>query len=279
MRRFDFMYLVDTPLLTRQEMVVSVGVFDGVHLGHQAIIERNVALAKAHGYQSMVITFNKNPKMVKGNQENQASLTSEVQFEELLAEMGVDYLLVIDFSSDFSTLSAEEFLILITRICTVKMMVVGADFRCGVAGSSAGPVQLQEHLAQLAPGASVEVPPFVTTTDGVHVSSTQVRQKLSQGALDKVQSLLGRPYELDLAAYPSKSTADGLLYRTRSFAQLLPPLGEYSACLTNQEGKSVGATAIFESEQLRLRLDEVGGIEASAGTKRLGVFTKRSSVS
>ena len=279
MKRFDFNYLVDNPLLWQEEMAVSIGVFDGLHRGHRSILEKNIAYAKQSGWQSMVITFNRNPKMVTKSQQSQKSLTTDFQLEQFLEELGIDFLLVIDFSADFSKLTAEEFLTLVTTVCRVKVMVVGADFRCGEAASSAGPVQLQEHLARLSPGSFVDVPPFILTDDGQTISSSLVRKKLLKGALEEVQSMLGRPYELDLAAHPSKITKDGLLYRTRSFMQLLPPPGEYLGRLSNHEGRYVEGIALLDEEHLRLILDETGGIEASAGTKRLGLIAKRRIVS
>lgn len=279
MRRFDFTYLVENPLLWQQEMAVSIGVYDGFHLGHRSIIEQCVALARKEGWMSAVITFNRNPKMATHSQSPLKQLTTAVQLEDILEELGVDYLLVIDFSAEFSTLTAEEFLVLVTTVCTVKMMVVGSDFRCGVAASSAGPVQLQEHLGRLAPGSVVEVPPFITTDEGETISSTLVRKKLLEGALDKVQSMLGRPYELDLGAYSCRTDEDGLLYRTNAFTQLLPPPGWYDALLSNHEGERVAGVVCLTEDDLRFTPQQDSNVAGSAGTKRLGLIAKRSNVS
>jgi FAD synthase len=129
-------------------------------------------------------------------------------------------------------------------------MVVGEDFRCGAPASSAGPVQLQEYLSRLSPGAYVEIPPFVLNADGEITSSTMVRKKLLEGALEEVQSMLGRPYELDLVAYPSKFIEEGLLYRTASFMQLLPPAGVYDALLSLSDGSVVEVHAHLGEDDL-----------------------------
>ena len=279
MRRFDFTYLVENPLLWQEECAVSIGVFDGFHLGHRSIIERNVAWARKEGWHSMVITFNRNPKMVTHSQKMEKRLTSEVQLEQFLDECGVDYLLVIDFSADFSTLTAEEFLILVTTVSTVKMMVVGSDFRCGVAASSAGPVQLQEHLDQLVPGSLVEVPPFVKTEEGLNISSTLVRKKLLEGALDKVQSMLGRPYALDVTAYPVRINENGLLYRTKAFTQLLPPPGWYDGRLVDWEGASITGVVCLTEDELSFTPEDQRSLEKNVGIKELGLIAKRSSIS
>ena len=250
MKKYDFMHLCEHPVLWQTEMCVSVGVFDGLHVGHLKILNRNVELAREHGWQTMAITFNKNPKMFMKSQTNHSRLTTDMQSEEILANLGIDHLVVIDFSAEFSKLTAKEFLAFICSFCQVKAMVVGEDFRCGAPVSSAGPVQLQEYLSRLAPGVFVEVPPFVRTAEGEIASSTLVRQKLLEGALEEVQSMLGRPYALDLVAYPSKFTENGLLYRTASFMQLLPMAGAYEATMLLSDGQSWKVLALFEESTL-----------------------------
>ena len=256
MKKFDFMHLCEHPVLWQTDMCVSVGVFDGLHVGHLKILNRNVELAKEHGWQTMAITFSKNPKMFMQSQTVHSRLTTDVQSEEILSKLGIDHLVVIDFSAEFSKLTAKEFLAFICSFCQVKAMVVGEDFRCGAPVSSAGPVQLQEHLSRLAPGAFVEVPPFVRTAEGAIASSTLVRQKLLKGALEEVQSMLGRPYELDLVAYPSKFTEEGLLYRTASFMQLLPMAGSYEATMLLSDGQSCKVLALFEESTLLIKAVE-----------------------
>jgi riboflavin kinase/FMN adenylyltransferase len=248
----DFMHLAAHPVLWQTPMCVSVGVFDGLHIGHMAILGRTVELAREHGWKTMAITFDKNPKMVTKSQPFRSRLTSETQSMELFSKIGIDHLVVIDFSPDFSKLTAEEFLAFICSFCTLKAMVVGEDFRCGAPVSSAGPVQLQEHLSRLVPGAILEVPPFVKTSDGVVASSTLIRQKLLEGALEEVQSMLGRPYSLDLAPYPSRFSEDGLLYRTGSFMQLLPPAGTYEGTLLLSDGMRCAVSIRFLGSEMQI---------------------------
>lgn len=276
MKRYDFMHLSAHPVLWQQDMAVCIGVFDGLHSGHQAIIKRCVELAAQQGLESMVITFDKNPKMIMKSQPYHSKLASESQIEQILVNIGVDHLVVIDFSADFSKLTAEEFLTLVCAFCHVKVMVVGEDFRCGAPVSSAGPVQLQEYLSRLSPEATVEIPPFVLTADGEITSSTLVRKKLLEGALEEVQSMLGRPYELDLVAYPSKFMEKGLLYRTASFMQLLPPVGVYEAQLLLSDGSVVEVHAHFGEDELLIVPDQAMWDWIAARTKRLSFRAKGS---
>ncbi|MFA6892157.1 MAG: FAD synthetase, partial [Sphaerochaetaceae bacterium] len=121
MKRADFMHLVEFPILSQVPMSICIGVFDGLHRGHQEIINACVQAAKSHGWQSMVITFNRNPKLSNLEEGSHAKLLTDQQFEESLRKMEVDNLVVIDFSSDFSKLSAGEFLNLVHMICTLRM--------------------------------------------------------------------------------------------------------------------------------------------------------------
>ncbi|MGE4583316.1 MAG: FAD synthetase [Sphaerochaeta sp.] len=270
------MHLSTHPVLWQQPMVVSIGVFDGLHRGHMSILSACTELAVNNGWESMVITFDKNPKMEMHSQPYHSRLSSDAQIEEILINIGVDHMVVIDFSPDFSKLTAEEFLTLVCAFCQVKAMVVGEDFRCGAPASSAGPVQLQEYLSRLSPGACVKIPPFVRTGEGEVTSSTLVRKKLLEGALEEVQSMLGRPYELDLAAYPSKFTEDGLLYRTASFMQLLPASGVYDAALLLSDGELASVTVHIGEQELFIESRNAFADWQTVRTNRLSIFAKRS---
>ena len=232
-------------------MVVSVGAFDGLHEGHLSILRRVKELADSNKMESMVITFDRNPKMAAKSIEYCDQLITDRQRDELLASFGIDHLAVIDFCPEFSKLTGEEFLALISGLCRLKAMVVGEDFRCGVPASSVGSVQLQEHLNRLSPGSFVEIPPLVLTKDGEIISSSLVRKKLLEGALEGVQSMLGRPYTVDLVSctpYP----AEGLLYRTESFSQLLPKEGVYDATLAYADFNEVDLVARVAAEGVLL---------------------------
>lgn len=261
MQVHDFMDLSRTKLLSTIPMAVSIGVFDGLHLGHTAILKRVKEIAQKEGLETMVITFDRNPKMVAKAMEYHDQLITNRQRDQILNELGFDHLTVIDFCPEFSKLTGEEFLALISGFCHLKAMVVGEDFRCGVPASSVGSVQLQEHLNRLSPGALVEIPPFVRTPSGEITSSTLVRKKLLEGALDGVQSMLGRPYSLDVDSLTPISIEDGLLYRSESFTQLLPKEGLYEATLFTADGDARNLLVSVEEAGVRL-ITEVDVLEA-----------------
>lgn len=265
MRIHDFFYLVQNPMLWKTPMVISIGVYDGLHLGHRKILQTMMELVHAHEdqkWESMVITFNRNPKMAKGSRPQLKPLATRRQNEDFFAKLGVDHLVVIDFSDDFSRLSGEEFIALVCGMCSVKAMVVGGDFRCGAPVSAAGPVQLQEYLSRLAPEAEVIVPPFVVNCEGEIDSSSLVRENLQKGRLIAVSEMLGRDYEVDLAPYPSRTTESSLLYRTGSIIQLLPPPGMYEAYLCCADETEIPVTVVIDEESLSVMVGNTHCVES-----------------
>lgn len=174
-------------------VVISIGVFDGVHLGHRSIISALVEEAVRLGSKSVVFTFSVNPKMLLGREKAMGPIISDEERNSIFASLGVDYVSVIDFSSDFSKLSGEEF---IARLCTlynVQAMVVGSDFRCGNRDSSVGVQELPELLSRYTSSAYLRVVPFVYV-DEQRVSSSLIRGCLLTGDRDKASRLLGRAY-------------------------------------------------------------------------------------
>lgn len=229
----DFMSLTRGGIGDAIPSVVSIGVFDGVHLGHQAILTANVSYARLHGWRSVAVTFNRNPK-----RPNLKPILSRKMKMEALAALGLDSTAIIDFSHEFSTLTANEFLNLLEAVCPVKAIVVGSDFRCGTPASCAGPDQLQEYLDRHGDGGKVIVPSYVRMHDGTRVSSTLIRNTLSAGNLAKVREMLGRPYGLDLSDCKPELSDDGLRYPLDAIGQMLPPEGTYAGLGRMSDGSA-----------------------------------------
>lgn len=220
-----------------KECVIALGVFDGVHKGHNAILEKTVKIAKQMGVLSVALTFNKNPKMYKGTEETFKPLTTKAQFTNLLSKKALDYNCVIDFSDDMSKLTGEEF---IARLCTsykVRAMVVGKGFKCGNPVSSAGEEELKKLLNQYTSSAFLEVVNSVLLNNET-VSSTLVRKSILTGDMEKASMLLGRAYSLDLTDCKVTEKDKRLLFDVRALVQLLPKEGTYKVKAT---GKAIGA--------------------------------------
>ena len=239
------------------DLAVCIGVFDGLHLGHLAVIDRTVSLARENGWESMVITFSANPKMEKGAQERLPGLTSPAFFEEILSSRGINHHCVIDFSDDMSKLTGEEFIALLCTSYRVRAMVVGDSFRAGRPPLDAGPSEIAELLRKYTSSAYLRVLPPVVV-DGTVVSSSAIRRCLLTGDLGKASGLLGRAYSLDLRnvsfeMQSPESSQNRLFYDVRTLGLLLPKAGEYEVEAT-AEGIACKGKAFVSENRLALEL-------------------------
>lgn len=175
--------------------VVTSGTFDGVHLGHQKILNRIREIARTLQGETVLITFWPHPRLVLYPEEHNLRLLST--FEEktkLLRQFGIDHLITIPFTQEFSQMSSEEFIkkVLIESIET-KKLVIGYDHRFGKnregsfeylkANSSAFGFELEEIPRQ--------------DVEEIGVSSTKIRKALELGDVTTATNCLGRPYELN----------------------------------------------------------------------------------
>ncbi|MDW8331541.1 MAG: bifunctional riboflavin kinase/FAD synthetase [Cyclobacteriaceae bacterium] len=174
--------------------VVTSGTFDGVHLGHQKILNRVKEIARAHQGETVVITFWPHPRLVLHPEDTSLKLLNTFEEKaELLKLAGIDHLVRIPFTREFSQLSSEEFIsrILVKTIGTRKL-VIGYDHRFGHNREGSF-----EELRKNAPryGFEVEeIPP--QDVDHITVSSTKIRRSLEQGDVETANHLLGRPYSI-----------------------------------------------------------------------------------
>ena len=234
-------------------LAICIGVFDGLHLGHMAVIDKTVELARENGWESMAITFSANPKMAKGAQVKLPGLTSPAFFEEMLSSRGINHHCVIDFSDDMSKLTGEEFIALLCTSYKVRAMVVGDSFRAGRPPHDAGPSEISELLRKYTSSAYLRVLPPVVIDDVV-VSSSAIRRCLLTGDLGKTSGLLGRAYSLDLRGKaPAESSQNRLFYDVRTLGLLLPKAGEYVVEAT-AEGQSQKGKAFVSEDHLALEL-------------------------
>lgn len=170
---------------------VTVGSYDGVHLGHRALIERLVGEARAAGGVSIVMTFEPHPRIALGRAEGLRLLTTLDEKIALLEGLGVDNLIVIPFDRTFSALTGREFVdrYLIGRL-GAETLVAGFNHRFGHDGLACDDPQVCERLRVIRVGPC--------TVDGVRVSSTAIRQRFESGDLAGAEHLLGHPLSKSL---------------------------------------------------------------------------------
>lgn len=174
--------------------VVTIGTFDGVHFGHQKILKRLCELAKATGGESVILTFFPHPRLIIDPENQQLKMINTVEEKaKILANLGVDHLIITPFTRDFSNLTPAEYIkqILIDTI-GVKNIIVGYDHRFGK-DRQGGMSDLQEFAGIY--GFEIEEIPEQDIND-VAVSSTKVRTALLDGDVALAASFLGYNFSI-----------------------------------------------------------------------------------
>ena len=176
--------------------VITIGAYDGVHLGHRAVIEHVKGRAAEHDAVSAVVTFDRHPASVVRPDSAPRLLTDPDQKLELLADTGVDACVVVPFNADQASETAESFVlrVLVGALAT-KLVVVGDDFHFGK--DRAGNVDL---LRKIGAEADFDVEPLdlLPRADGVDepISSTAIRRALAGGDIGRANEMLGRMFEV-----------------------------------------------------------------------------------
>jgi riboflavin kinase/FMN adenylyltransferase len=177
--------------VTLQNSWLTVGVFDGVHRGHQQIIEKLTAGAHANDAPAVVLTFDPHPASVLGGREIKC-LTLPDERADLLADLDVDVVITERFTRELSMVTAYDFMSLLTRQLGLKHLLIGYDFALGK-GREGNATRLMEIGAEL--GYSAEVVSALSDESGV-ISSTEIRKLIEVGNVAEATRLLGHPYSL-----------------------------------------------------------------------------------
>jgi len=187
MRVYDDLFLIEK----NDNTIITIGTFDGVHLGHQEIFNVLINKSKNNGCRSFVITFEPHPRMVIQPNFQLKLLTTFQEKVEILEKMGIDNLLVIPFTKEFSQLTSEDFFRkYILEGIGVKKMVIGYDHHFGKGRD--GDEQKIRELGSVN-GFEVQKTEAVTINETV-VSSSKIRNALSEGDVENAALMLGRNY-------------------------------------------------------------------------------------
>ena len=213
-----------------ENAVVTSGTFDGVHLGHQKILNRLNEVASETKGESVVITFYPHPRSVISPDNKTINLLSTLDEKiELLEESGVSHLVIIPFTREFSELSSEEFIqkILIETIGT-KTLVIGFDHRFGK-NREGGFDYLKENKARY--GFEIEEIPR-HDLENIGISSSKIRKALNDGDVQIAEHFLGRNYSVSGVVVKGKQLGRTIGFPTaniqvREIAKLIPADGVY----------------------------------------------------
>jgi riboflavin kinase/FMN adenylyltransferase len=213
---------------TGRPIALTIGVFDGLHRGHRAVVEGLLEAARACGGAAWVATFDPHPDTVVRGVQDRTWLTPPEERAAILHAWGVDRVHVERFDRSVMALAPEQFL---DRVlgpgAPIRALVVGADFRMG-----RGRVGDRAYLEALgrSRGFTVEEVPFLLE-DGKKISSTELRRRLERGEVERAQELLGRPYAVTGRVGSGAGRGAGLGYPTANLEthplKLLPASGIY----------------------------------------------------
>lgn len=215
-------YQPSTPL------ALSIGMFDGVHLGHQSLIKRLNTIAKEKNLKSAILSFWPHPKLVFQPQSDLQLLNTLDEKKALLESFGMDYFLLQDFTEAFRNLSAEDFIEqILVRQLQVKHLIVGYDHRFGK--NQTGNFEL---LKALAPRLGFEVEQQeAIALENQNISSTKIRNALLAGDILQANAMLGYPYSISGAVIHGKKIGRTIGYPTANIEipahKLLPKKGAY----------------------------------------------------
>lgn len=243
--------------------VITMGTFDGIHLGHRALLEEIKKLAKQEDTESLAVTFWPHPRLVLGQDpEKLRLLTTLDEKNKLIDEIGVDHLMVLPFTKELSLLSSKEFTeeVLVKKL-RMKHLVVGFNHKFGSDGITF--TELEElalkHNFKLSQFHHVDV-------KGDHPSSTQIRHHLLAGNINKANHLLGYSYTITGKIVEGNKLGRTISYPTANVniqekCKLVPLDGVY-ACRVKVLGKEYGGMVNIGvrptvSKQLDFRTVEV----------------------
>jgi riboflavin kinase / FMN adenylyltransferase len=244
--------------------VVTIGVFDGVHRGHQRIIGHTVEVARSLGIASVVVTFDPHPSEVVRPGSHPAVLTEPGRKAELVEALGADVLCVMPFTLEVSRLSAETFVhdVLVEHL-HASVVVVGENFRFG--HRAAGDAALLERLGRTF-GFTVQPAALVASEPASPpVSSTYIRSCVDAGDVEAAARALGRPHRLEGIVVRGDGRGQKLGFPTANLATsahaAVPADGVYAAWMSRRRGNgmqtlraavSIGTNPTFSGRERRV---------------------------
>lgn len=201
---------------------ISTGSFDGFHKGHRVLIRSLVEMCKKDDLQPGIVTFRRPLPSLKHSQDYQGDVSTLNQRTKLLEELGVAFVIIVDFDDSFASMLGADYLNLLVNVCNMKLIAEGIDFRCGYKGATDS--QAIRYFAEQNKIKSIFVDPIYYkkgSDEEERISSSYIRQMISRGFFSTVAELLERAYELDF------SEIKDTVVSKSDLVQVLPPAGIY----------------------------------------------------
>ena len=222
--------------------ILTIGTFDGVHLGHQKIITSLVTKAQKQGLHANILTFFPHPRMVLQKESNLKLIDTLEEKQNLLSELGIDNLIIQPFSKEFSKLTAIEFTrdVLVNELGMSSLMI-GYDHRFGKNREAT-----VKDLINYGKSYNFEVTVIpAQDISSIIVSSTKIRNAIKISDFEKVIQFLGRPFELNGKVIKGNGVGKTLEYPTANIEikekyKLIPPKGVYLVMISFGENQFSG---------------------------------------
>jgi len=234
-------------------VALTIGSFDGVHLGHLDVIKHVIASARAVDAQPALLTFEPHPRCVLDPANCPQSITTLQEKLALIEAAGIEHAVVLRFDRELASLSPQEFADRLAALMELRCWVIGYDFAFG-RGRTGSATWLREH------GHHVEVvPPF--KLDGHDLHSSEVRRQITAGDVEHANRLLGREYSMAGPVEAGERVGRQLGFPTANIGvepnKLIPALGAYAGRVRGPDGDftaalSVGYRPTFGGTQLRV---------------------------
>lgn len=223
------------PVPDAKGYALAVGFFDGLHKGHQQLINEAIRSSQENHLRAAVMTFDPHPSVVLGGKKEEIFyITPLNQKLELLEQQGVDDVFVVRFTSNFASLTPEAFIQQFVLGLNVKHVIAGFDFSFGAFGK--GNMELMKKFASDTLEVTV-IPKF--TKDEKKVSSTRIRNELKAGNMQLVCDLLGRPFQLDGVVVHGDKRGRTIQFPTANVepdeGQFIPAVGVYTVRMQVQD--------------------------------------------
>lgn len=215
--------------ISQEPTVVTIGTFDGVHIGHQKIVKHLIETAKVDGLKSVILTFFPHPRMVLQKDANIKLINTVEERHYILESLGIDYLFIKEFTHEFSRMTAEDFVkdLLVDKL-QAKKIIIGYDHRFG--RNRNADINDLIKFGEKYDFEVEEIP--AQDIDEVAVSSTKIRKALQEGNIKKVNRYLGYMFIITGTVVKGKGIGNQLGFPTANIAieeeyKLIPKQGSY----------------------------------------------------